>query len=62
VSHYRSFFERSSGEASALIAALSASDPARLAVLRKEFEAIVADYFSGNLVGQDYLLTRAKKI
>ena len=48
VSHYRSFFERSSGQASALIAALSASDPARLAVFRKEFEG----HCSGLLFGQ----------
>ena len=35
---------------------------ARLAVFRREFEAIVADYFEDNAVRHDYLLTRATKI
>ena len=45
-----------------LVETLSASDPARLSEFRREFDALVAGYFSDNLVRQDYLLTRAIKI
>ncbi len=62
VSHYRTFFERSAGPVIRLVEAMSASDPARLAELRREFDALVAEYFRDNLVRQDYLLTRATKL
>jgi len=45
-----------------LVEAMSASDPARLAEFRREFDALVAEYFRDNLVRQDYLLTRATKL
>jgi len=62
VSHYRTFFERSAGPVIKLIEALGAADPARLLEFRREFDALVAEYFRDNLVRQDYLLTRATKL
>ena len=62
VPHYRTTFERTAGPVIKLVEALSASDPARLSEFRREFDALVADYFSDNVVRQDYLLTRAIKI
>jgi hypothetical protein len=54
-------FERSAGPVIKLIEVLTASDPARLADFRREFEEIIVDYWRDNVVHQDYLLTRAKK-
>jgi len=34
----------------------------KLAEFRREFEALIGEYFGDNLVRQDYLLTRATKI
>jgi SAM-dependent methyltransferase len=61
VAHYRLFMERSLGLLTKLITALEASDPAKLAALRSDVEAVVASYFENNQVRQDYLLTRAVK-
>jgi hypothetical protein len=41
---------------------LEASDPAKLATLRREFEELVSLFFENNHVVQDYLLTRATKL
>jgi len=60
--HFRAVFERSAGPAIKLVEALSASEPARLSEFRKEFDALIAEYFRDNVVHQDYLLTRATKI
>jgi SAM-dependent methyltransferase len=60
--HFRTFFEQSAGPVIRLVEALSASDPARLSELRREFEKLVEEYFRDNLVRQDYLLTRAMKV
>ncbi len=60
--HSRRNSERTSGVLVKLVESLAASDPARLAALRRDFEAIVAEYFEDNTVRQDYLLTRATKI
>ena len=37
-----------------------AKEPERLAALRAEFEALAAPYYFGNMIRQEYLLTRAK--
>jgi len=42
-----------------LVELLLASDPARLAQFRAEYDALSALYFEDNVVRQDYLLTRA---
>ena len=58
--HYRLFMERSVGPMQKLVEA-SANDPGKLAGLRAEFMALAAPYYSGNVVHQDYLLTRAQR-
>jgi len=60
--HVRAMFERTAGPLVKVVESLSASDPAKLAVLRTECEALIAEYFQDNIVRQDYLLTRATKI
>ena len=62
VAHFRTMFERTAGPVLKLVEMLSASDPARLAEFRREFEALIAEYHRDNLVRQDFLLTRATKI
>jgi hypothetical protein len=54
VPHFRSFLEEHIGP-------LAASDPARLAALRREIEDLATPYFADNRMDQDYLLTRAIK-
>lgn len=56
--HYRSFMEASVGPIQKLVERL-AGDPAKLALIRAEFEAIAAPYYVDNQMRQDYLLTRA---
>jgi SAM-dependent methyltransferase len=58
LSHFREFWERSVGPMQRLIEA-SAQDPEKLAALRAEFEALAAPYYFGNVIHQEYLLTRA---
>jgi SAM-dependent methyltransferase len=57
--HFRDFMERSVGPIQKLIEG-AAGEPERLAVLRREFEALAAPYFDGNMIHQSYLLTRAR--
>jgi SAM-dependent methyltransferase len=59
LSHFREFMERSVGPIQKLIEA-SAKEPGRLAALRAEFETLAAPYYFGNVIRQEYLLTRAK--
>lgn len=59
LAHFREFMERSVGPMQKLVEA-SAKDPGRLAGLRAEFEALAAPYYFGNMVRQEYLLTRAR--
>ena len=58
--HYAQLMERSGGQAARIAAALQ-GDPARLAEFRKGYEQLIAEYFDGNLVHQDFLMTRAIK-
>jgi ubiquinone/menaquinone biosynthesis C-methylase UbiE len=58
--HHRTSFERA-GPVLALVESLAKIDPVRLAVFRREYEALVAEYLADNVVRQDYLLTRAVK-
>ena len=60
--HFRSNVERSAGPMIKMVQSLSAADPNRLRAFRQEFEAVVAQYLRDNVVRQDYLLTRARKI
>ena len=45
-----------------MVETLAASDPARLEAYRAEFDAMAAPYLRDNIVRQDYLLTRARKV
>jgi SAM-dependent methyltransferase len=59
LSHFREFAERSIGPIQRLVEA-SAKEPERLAAFRAEFETLAAPYYFGNVIRQEYLLTRAK--
>src|SRR2546430_16182483 len=61
VQNYRDHLERTAGPMLKLVEMLSASDPARLAQFRREYDALIAPYFEDNVVRQDYLMTRASK-
>ena len=58
LTHYREFMERNVGPIIRLVGNLSAS-PERLAAFRREFDAIIEPYYGGNIVQQEYLMTRA---
>lgn len=60
--HFRMVIERSAGPIIKMVEMLSASQPERLEAYRAEFDAIVAQYMRDNLIRQDYLLTRARKL
>jgi SAM-dependent methyltransferase len=60
--HHRMNVERTAGPLIKLVEVLAASDPERLSQLRREFDALTAEYFRDNLVRQEYLLTRATKV
>lgn len=60
--HFRANVERAAGPIIKMIEMLAAKSPDRLEEYRREFDAIVAQYMHDNLVRQDYLMTRARKI
>jgi hypothetical protein len=60
--HVRELAERTSGPLVNIVKSLSETDTLRLESLRREFEAVVADYLEDNVVRHDYLLTRAIKV
>jgi SAM-dependent methyltransferase len=60
--HYRTMLERTAGPVLKLVESLTTTDPARLAAFRREYEALVSEYFEDNIVRQDYLLTRATRV
>jgi len=60
--HFRANLERTAGPLIKLVETLAASDPQKLTEFRREYEHLVAEYYADNLVRQDYLLTRAKKV
>ncbi len=62
VQNYRDRIEQTAGPMLKLVESLSATDPARLAQFRRDYDALVAPYFEDNIVRQDYLLTRAVKV
>ena len=57
--HFRQFMERSVGPMQKLVENLAGA-PDSLQAIRGEFEALAAPYYSGNVVHQNYLLTRAR--
>lgn len=60
--HQRMLMERTAGPIIKLVESLSATDPGKLAELRREYEGILGEYYSDNIIRQDYLMTRATKI
>jgi SAM-dependent methyltransferase len=60
--HFRAMIERTVGPVLKIVETLSASDPARLAQFRSEYDALASEYYEDNLIRQDYLLTRATKL
>ena len=58
--HYRHLLEQTGGPMVRLMKSLK-DDPARLAQFRREYDELVGQYFDGNLVRQDFLMTRATK-
>jgi ubiquinone/menaquinone biosynthesis C-methylase UbiE len=59
--HYRALTERTAGPLVKLVEALSATDPAKLASFRKDFDALIEDFFDDNYMRQEFLMTRAIK-
>jgi SAM-dependent methyltransferase len=59
--HYRIFMETSFGPLKRLLGGLDKSEPAKAAALRHDLELLAAEYFEGNVLRQDFLLTRAVK-
>jgi SAM-dependent methyltransferase len=59
--HQRATAERI-GPLRKLAEMLAATDPAKLEAFRREYEAIVGDYFDDNVVRQHYVMTRATKV
>ena len=59
--HYRHLLEQTGGPMVRLMRTLK-DDPARLAQFRHQYDELVSQYFDGNLVRQDFLMTRATKV
>ncbi|HET9250710.1 MAG TPA: class I SAM-dependent methyltransferase [Candidatus Eisenbacteria bacterium] len=59
--HYREVTERTAGPVIKLVESLSANDPKKLEVFRREFEALVEELLEDNLLRQGFLMTRAVK-
>jgi SAM-dependent methyltransferase len=59
--HSRVTMERCVGPMIKLVHELSASDPAKLAEFRHEYESLVTEYLKDNQVHQQFLMTRATK-
>ncbi len=61
--HMRHFFERSVGPVMKVVQNL-AGEPQRLASFRRELDALITQYFdpTENVVRQDYLMARARKV
>ena len=59
--HYRNLHEQTAAMVIRVVQNLK-DDPKRLARFRREHEELAGQYFDGNVVRQDYLMTRAIKI
>jgi len=62
LAHARTVFERTAGPVVKLVEMLTATDPPKLAAFRREYDALVGEYYQDNVIRQDYLLTRAIKL
>ena len=59
--HNRVIIERTAGPLVKLVSTLEKEDPAKLAAFRREYDALVGEYWKDNQVHQQYLMTRAVK-
>ena len=59
--HFRETIERTAGPVIKMVQNLAKEDPQKLQDFRQEFDSIVEEYLSDNVVKQEYLLTRAAK-
>ncbi len=59
--HMRVMLESNVGPFAKVVAALSTSDPSKLATLRHELDDLSAEYFENNTMRQDFLMSRAIK-
>jgi SAM-dependent methyltransferase len=62
VPHQREVMERTAGPVIKMVQMLATTDPAKLAAFRKEYDALVAEYYSDNVIRQEYLMTKATKV
>jgi SAM-dependent methyltransferase len=60
--HNRTMTERTAGPVLKLVESLTATDPARLAAFRSDYDTLVGDYLEDNITRQDFLMTRATKV
>jgi SAM-dependent methyltransferase len=58
--HYQKFFETNGSNVMKAADALK-DQPEKLKAFKKEFEALITEYFKGNQVHQQFLMTRARK-
>ena len=59
--HARIFYEQNAGPLTKLVSVLS-DDPEKLAQLRLDMEALASDYFVDNVLHQDFLMTRGRRV
>ena len=59
--HHRAVSEKTAGPTVKLVETLSATDPAKLAAFRREYDALVSEYLVENQVRQEFLMSRAIK-
>jgi len=59
--HQRIQLEHTSGPVIRLVQMLEGTDDRKLEAFRREYESLIADYFDGNVVRRDFLMTRAVK-
>lgn len=60
--HFRAVTEQAVGPVIKLVHSFSTADPAKLASLRHDYDALTSEYFDGNSIQQVFLMTRATKI
>src|SRR5215831_2623569 len=60
--HSRWVTEQSAGPVKKLVEGLSASDPAKLAEFRREYDQLMEPYFEHNVTRYNFLMTRAIKV
>lgn len=59
--HFRAHTEKTVGPVIRIVEMFETNDPAKLAQFRREYDALASQYFKGNAMHQEYLMTRAIK-